>query len=425
MVKIGIIGCGRISGHHCRSVIQTDGAELVAVCDLEIEKANIYREQFGVKAYENYHQMLVENPEINTVVIATPSGMHYEHALEILNTYKKNIVIEKPTLMRPSQVTEVYTKATEVGVSVFAVFQNRHNLAVKRVQEGLIAGELGQLRSIAVRVRWCRPQRYYDLAPWRGTYAMDGGCLTNQGIHHIDLLRHLAGKVSRVSSVHKTLGANIEVEDVAVACFEFDNGAIGTLEITTAARPIDYEASISFVCEHGLAQIGGIAVNELQVYTPEPEACLKNSEDFSGNVYGHGHIKIYEEIVQHFSGKAPYPVTYEDALATIQLLNSFYLSDESRHWVPYCKGKFSPELMAYRIYGIFAFRWKYLKAFTNHAETRLEQLEACDSNRILDMNFRQHIAAYPHIKSYSVDSPCDIDLVEKHMNEDEYWPKYK
>jgi len=97
----------------------------------------------------------------------------------------------------------------------------------------------------------------------------------------------------------------------------------------------------------------------------------------------------------------------------------------SRAPVPYCKGKFSPELMAYRIYGIFAFRWKYLKAFTNHAETRLEQLEACDSNRILDMNFRQHIATYPHIKSYSVDSPSDIDLVEKHMIADECWAKYK
>ena len=333
MVKIGIIGCGRISGHHCRSVIQAEGAELVAVCDLEIEKANSYRDLFGVKAYVNYHQMLVENPDINTVVIATPSGMHYEHALDILHTYHKNIVIEKPTLMRPSQVREIYSKAAEVGVSVFAVFQNRHNLAVKRVQQGLIAGELGQIRSVAVRVRWCRPQRYYDLAPWRGTYSMDGGCLTNQGIHHIDLLRHLAGKVRRVCSIHKTMGANIEVEDVAVASFEFENGAIGTLEVTTAARPIDYEASISFVCEQGLAQIGGIAVNELQIYTPEPEACLKNSEDFSGNVYGHGHVKIYEEIVNHLKGNAPYPVSFKDALATIQLLNAFYLSDELGSWV--------------------------------------------------------------------------------------------
>lgn len=97
----------------------------------------------------------------------------------------------------------------------------------------------------------------------------------------------------------------------------------------------------------------------------------------------------------------------------------------SRAPVPFCKGEFSADLMARRIYGIFAFRWKYLKAFTAHAETRLEQLEACDSNRILDMSFRQHIAPYPYVESFSVDSPGDIGLVEKHMVSDPYWILYK
>lgn len=97
----------------------------------------------------------------------------------------------------------------------------------------------------------------------------------------------------------------------------------------------------------------------------------------------------------------------------------------SRAPLPYCKGKFTPAHMARRIYGIFAFRWQYLKAFTAHAETRLERLEACDSNRILDMSFRQYIAPYPYIESFSVDSPSDIDLVEKHMSGDEYWARYR
>jgi 3-deoxy-manno-octulosonate cytidylyltransferase (CMP-KDO synthetase) len=96
----------------------------------------------------------------------------------------------------------------------------------------------------------------------------------------------------------------------------------------------------------------------------------------------------------------------------------------SRAPVPYSKGKFSPELGARRIYGIFAFRWRYLREFTQHPETRLEQLEACDSNRILDMSFRQFIAPYPHIQSYSVDSPDDIGLVELHMQKDPYFGTY-
>jgi UDP-N-acetyl-2-amino-2-deoxyglucuronate dehydrogenase len=186
---------------------------------------------------------------------------------------------------------------------------------------------------LAVRVRWCRPQRYYDLAPWRGTFALDGGCLTNQGIHHIDLLRKFGGEVLKVSSVLRTFGADIEVEDTASAAILFEGGAIGTLEVTTAARPIDYEASISIVCENGLAQIGGIAVNELQIFTPDPADCTPNSEDFSGNVYGNGHKKIYEEIVKTLRGEVAFGVRFEDTLATIQLLNSFYLADEKQGWI--------------------------------------------------------------------------------------------
>lgn len=331
-VKVALIGCGRISEHHSRSIIKLEGVDLVAVCDLELEKARAYSDEFGVKAYSDYNKMLQENPEIAVVSIATPSGMHFEHAMEIISDYQKHIIVEKPTVMKPSQVKEMYAKAAELGLQVFAVFQNRYNKAVTRVLQGIEKNELGPIRTLAVRVRWCRPQRYYDLAPWRGTFAMDGGCLTNQGIHHIDLMRKLGGEVKRVLSIHRTLGANIEVEDTVTALMEFQSGAMGTLEVTTAARPEDYEASLSVVCEHGLAQLGGIAVNELQIYSPDPNACAKFSEDFSGNVYGNGHSKMYQEIVDYFSKNIEYPIRMEDTLGTIQLLNSFYLSDECGDW---------------------------------------------------------------------------------------------
>jgi UDP-N-acetyl-2-amino-2-deoxyglucuronate dehydrogenase len=333
IIRVGIIGCGRISGHHCRSIVATEGAELIAVCDLDIAKANAYSNAFGVQAFSNYHEMLQKNPQINTVAVITPSGMHFEHVLDIINRYGKHIIVEKPTFMKPGQLVEAYRAAVQRGVKVFPVFQNRHNKAVQRVVAGLHGGELGKLRTAAVRVRWCRPQRYYDLAPWRGTYAMDGGCLTNQGIHHIDLLRQLGGEVSRVCASFRTLGAEIEVEDTATAVMEFASGAIGCLEVTTAARPDDFEASLSLVCEKGVAQIGGIAVNELQVYTPDSSACQENSEDFSGNVYGNGHAKIYSELAGIFRSGHAYSVAYTDALASIQLLNAFYVSDERGSWV--------------------------------------------------------------------------------------------
>ena len=333
VLNVGIVGCGRISGHHCRSVRDVAGANLVAVCDLDVERAEAYRLEFDVGAYSDYRRMLADRPEIDTVVVATPSGMHFEHAMEFIVEHGRNVIVEKPTFMRPSQVAEAYETARRHGVQVFAIFQNRYNHAVQRVSAGIASGELGAVRTVAVRVRWCRPQRYYDMAPWRGTYAMDGGCLTNQGIHHVDLLRGLGGEVSRVCSAQRTLGADIEVEDLATAVLEFESGAGGTLEVTTAARHEDYEASVSLVCENGLAQIGGIAVNELQVYSPDPEACGRHSEDFSGNIYGKGHVKAYREIVAAIRGEDPYPITEDDVASTIRLLNAFYVSAESGGWV--------------------------------------------------------------------------------------------
>ena len=332
-VKVAVIGCGRIAGHHCRSIVAAEGIELVAACDLVESKAEAYGKEFGVPYFVNYREMFKALPQINTVVVATPSGMHYEHATEIMRLYNKNVIVEKPTFVRPSQLVEAYSLADQLGLHVFPVFQNRYNRAVRRVHRALSNGELGSIRIISVRVRWCRPQRYYDMAPWRGTFAQDGGALTNQGIHHVDLVRHLGGEVKRVNAVMRTLGAEIEVEDAVVAMMTYSRETIGVLEVTTAARPNDFEASISLVCEKGLAQIGGIAVNELQVFTPDPSACVEHSEDFSGNIYGHGHGYMYRDISAFFNQNIPYPVERNDCLNTIKLLHAFYRSDESGEWV--------------------------------------------------------------------------------------------
>jgi len=330
--KVAVIGCGRIAGHNCRAIKLTDGLELVAVCDLEIEKANVYRDEFNVPAYSNYNKMLIEIGDIDIVAIITPSGMHFEHSLDVLKNYNKHIIVEKPTFMKPSNLNQAYSVADKLDLKIFPIFQNRHNLAVQRVKEALLSDELGDIRLISVRVRWCRPQRYYDMAPWRGTFSHDGGALTNQGIHHVDLLRYLGGEVSHVNATMRTLGANIEVEDTIVSSFTYQNKAVGSLEVTTAARPDDFEASISIVGSKGLAQIGGIAVNELQIFTPNSEDCQKYSEDFSNCVYGEGHKLLYEEIYSSMESGTQYSVNQQDCLRSIRLLHAFYRSDEKSNW---------------------------------------------------------------------------------------------
>jgi UDP-N-acetyl-2-amino-2-deoxyglucuronate dehydrogenase len=330
--RVAVIGCGRIAGHNCRAIQSTDGLELAAVCDLDIDKANIYRDEFNVPAFSNYHHMLTEITDIDMVAIITPSGMHFEHSMDVMEKYNKHIIVEKPTFMKPSQLIKAYRAAEQLGLNIFPIFQNRYNQAVQRVRKALLKDELGEIRVIGVRVRWCRPQRYYDLAEWRGTFSHDGGALTNQGIHHVDLLRYLGGEVDQVNATMRTLGANIEAEDTVVSSFTYENNAIGSLEVTTAARPDDFEASISIVGSKGLAQIGGIAVNELQLFTPKPSDCELHSEDFSDCVYGEGHRLLYKDIYQSINTGESYTVSYQDCLSSIKLLHSFYRSDEKNNW---------------------------------------------------------------------------------------------
>jgi UDP-N-acetyl-2-amino-2-deoxyglucuronate dehydrogenase len=342
--KVAVIGCGRIAGHNCRAIIATKSLELVAVCDLEIKKANEYRDEFKVPAFSNYHTMLKKVIDIDIVAIITPSGMHFEHSLDVMKTYNKHIIVEKPTFMKPSQLNEAYSVAEKLDLKIFPIFQNRHNLAVQRVKKALISGELGNIRVIGVRVRWCRPQRYYDMAPWRGTLSHDGGALTNQGIHHVDLLRYLGGEVSHVNATMRTLGAEIEVEDTIVSSFTYENNAVGSLEVTTSARPDDFEASISIVGSKGLAQIGGIAVNELQIFTPNPVDCERFSEDFSDCVYGDGHKLLYGDIYSSISNDKAYSVSRDDCLQSIRLLHAFYRSDEKNNWQKVSEEGESPRL---------------------------------------------------------------------------------
>lgn len=333
VLKAALIGSGRIAGHHCRSIAAIDGVELIGVCDLVAQKAEAYGVEFNVPWYTDYNIMLSTHPDIDIIAVITPSGMHFEHAREIMERYGKHIIMEKPTFMRPRQVQDAYEMADRLGLHLFPVFQNRYNKAVVRVKQAIDKGELGDIRIMSVRTRWCRPQRYYDLAPWRGTFSHDGGALTNQGIHHVDLLRYLGGEVKRVNASMRTLGAGIEVEDTVVATFEYAGDAVGNLEVTTAARPDDFEASLSIVGSRGLAQIGGIAVNELQVFTPDPQQCEKQSEDFSDCVYGNGHEKMYRDILAFLDQGIDYPVNRKDCLGTIKLLHAFYRSDEGDGWV--------------------------------------------------------------------------------------------
>jgi len=332
LLKIAIVGCGRVAGHHVRAIGNNPNLRLIAICDIKEDRLTSLKGVDRIPAYVNYHDMLRRHPETDVVAIITPSGMHFEHAMDMVKQYGKSVVIEKPVVMRVTQGEELARASSESGVHVFPVHQYRFNRCVQRIRNAIIQNELGPLVLASVRMRWCRPQSYYDRDPWRGTFALDGGCCTNQGIHHLDMLRYFIGEVKRVNAIMSTRGVEIEVEDTVVANVEFENGTLGVIEITTAARPRDFESSLSVIGLKGLAMLGGWATDKLVTFSPKPEDEQTYSDTFA-DAYGIGHNDIYAGVYETIVNGGKPAVEFSDAMLTIRFLQAVYLSNERKQWI--------------------------------------------------------------------------------------------
>ena len=326
MLRFAIIGCGRVAENHVRALAAIPRARLVAVCDLVAEKARRLAPSPAVAVYTNYHELL-QREAVDVVNIVTPSGLHATHALDIMTRYRKHVVVEKPMALRVEDCAAMIACARQQGVQLHVVLQNRFNRAVQHLRTGVDQGRFGRLVLGTVRLRWCRPQRYYDQAPWRGTWALDGGALTNQAIHHLDLLQWLLGEVDEVSAVVGTRLVNVAVEDTAAAWVRFRSGALGVVEATTAARPDDLEASVSLLGEHGTAIVEGPAVNRLTTWTfggVDPAAASETPP----NVYGFGHQPLLASVVNSVLDGAPPAVDGAAAMVAVRLLHALYRSAE-------------------------------------------------------------------------------------------------
>lgn len=336
-VRFAIIGCGRISNFHADPIIGLDGGALVAACDLLPDRRHEFGDKYSVPVYENYHTML-QQEQVDVVNILTPNGMHPAHAMDIMRRYRKHVVVEKPLALAWDDLDRMRSIADEAGVQIFPIYQNRYNKAVQKVRTDLLSGALGKVALGTVRLRWCRPQRYYDLSQWRGTWAMDGGTLVTQGIHFIDLLQYLLGDVQSVTARIATQLVNIEVEDTAVATLKFQSGALGVVEVTTTARPdIVYdenleEASISILAENGMSILSGIAANLLSVYTLDIEAAEEHSEVYS-HAYGTGHWPLLRDVIAQIQEDKPHPISFDEGIRAIRLLNAIYRSSEDNREV--------------------------------------------------------------------------------------------
>jgi predicted dehydrogenase len=236
-VGFGIIGCGVIAPIHAEAIANVPDATLIAVADVREENARKLAEPHGAEAYTDFHAMIARD-DIQAISLCVPSGLRAEIG-EACAAAGKHILSEKPLEVSTARIDRLIEATTAAGVHLGCIFQNRFAAGPQQVHDALQLGRFGKLVMGDAYIKWHRSQEYYNSGAWRGTRKLDGGgVLMNQGVHQIDLLLWFMGPVKRVTARTTLIGhEGLEVEDLACALVEFQNGAMGVIEGTTATWP--------------------------------------------------------------------------------------------------------------------------------------------------------------------------------------------
>jgi predicted dehydrogenase len=327
-LRFGLIGCGRVAPRHAQSLQQLPGARLVAVADVKASRAGHFAQEYGAAPYTDYRALL-DRADIDAVSICVPSGLHAQVALDAIAA-GKHVLVEKPIAITLVDADRMIAAAHAAGRTLAVVLQNRYNHPMQQVRDLIDAGRLGKLYLGNACVRWYRPQSYYEDG-WHGTWAMDGGALMNQSIHHVDALQWFLGPVHSVYAYTATLAHRMEAEDVGVAVVRFTSGALATIEGSTLTWPQNLEGSVAIFGEHGSVKIGGTALNRIVLWKVEgqleQEAELLTSQVVDPpSVYGYSHREVLRDFVRAVTTGAPPGTPGEEARKSLALVVAIYES---------------------------------------------------------------------------------------------------
>ncbi len=328
-IRFALVGCGRIAGKHIEAFEQhKDRAELVAVCDSDPKALTAAMARAQVPGYRTLEELLAKS-NADVIVLATPSGLHATQAIQAAEA-GRHVVTEKPMATRWHDGTAMVAACDKAGVQLFVVKQNRRNPTIQLLKRAIERRRFGRIYMVTVNVFWCRPQEYYDSAPWRGTWEYDGGAFMNQASHYVDLLDWLVGPVESVHAFTATLERHIEVEDTGVANIRWRSGALGSVNVTMLTHKQNFEGSLTIIGERGTVRLGGVAVNDIEKWEfadkdPDDELVEKASYETS-SVYGYGHPLYYDNVIRVLRGEAPAETDGREGLRSLELLIGIYLS---------------------------------------------------------------------------------------------------
>lgn len=338
-----VLGCGSIGPLHAEALAGVEGAHLVAVGDVRAERAHSLASRYEVAACSSIDELLAL-PEVDLVCVCTPSGTHGELGAQAARA-GKHVVLEKPVDVDLGAADGVIAACAAEGVVLSVISQHRFDAGVMALKEALGRGELGPVVLAEARAWWYRAQSYYDSDSWRGTAALDGGALMNQGVHLVDLLIHLLGPVSSVYARGKTAAHKMECEDLALVSMEFESGVLGNLCVTTASYPGAAEtlavtgSSATVVLEAG--SVLSWQTDERSDYdlAPGPHGGGPNAPSAaagSRNLAVTAHRAQLQDVVNAIREGRPPAVTGADGRKALELVRAAYDSFTSGQ--PVCVG---------------------------------------------------------------------------------------
>ncbi|WP_281974571.1 Gfo/Idh/MocA family protein [Halobacillus litoralis] len=331
MIKFAIVGCGRIAKKHSEAIANAQGAELVALCDIDENRLNQMSVENNVRATYTTLTEMVQNPNIDVINICTPNAVHAENAIEAIEA-GKHVMVEKPIATSLEDADKIIEAADRKGVKAATVHQNRFNEAIQKTREAFEEGMFGEMSHGVASIRWNRNMGYYNQDSWRGTVNHQDGILMNQCIHNIDLLIWMMGPVKSVTGKTVTRFRDIEMEDVGSAILEFQNGAIGMIEGAGTIYPTNLEETLNLFGSNGTVCVGGIAVNKIETwrfsedFKESEEILLNQQKDNPPTVYGFGHQLIVEDMVNSIKYDVEPYITLLDGRKAIEVVLAIYES---------------------------------------------------------------------------------------------------
>lgn len=328
-VRFALVGCGRISKNHIEALARHAGrAEWVGVCDSNAAALAAATAATGAPGFASLAALLT-GCEPDVVVLASPSGLHSQQAIEVARA-GRHVLTEKPMATKLDEGMAMVRACRDAGVKLFVVKQNRLNATVQLVKRAIEQGRFGRIFMSTVNVFWTRPQSYYDAAKWRGRWDLDGGAFMNQASHYVDLLDWLVGPVDNVHAYTATLDRDIEAEDTGVMSLRLRHGGLASINVTMLTYPQNLEGSITILGEKGTVKIGGTAVNKIEHWQfAEPHAdddTVKAASYETGSVYGFGHAAYYDNVIKTLRSEGDAAVDGYEGLRSLEILVAAYRS---------------------------------------------------------------------------------------------------